>query len=85
MAFSGKFDLNAEPAEYKVPIYYIVGEHDWQTPSILTQEYFTRINAPDKKIYTIPNAGHMSMIDQPALFLRTLSEIKNRQENGKEI
>ncbi|HWZ18665.1 MAG TPA: alpha/beta hydrolase [Ktedonobacteraceae bacterium] len=85
MAFSGNFDLNAEPAEYKVSIYYIVGEHDWQTPSILTQEYFARINAPDKKIYTIPNAGHMPMVDQPTLFLHILSEIKNRQDNEKEI
>lgn len=85
MAFSGNFDLNAEPAEYTVPIYYIVGEHDWQTPSVLAQEYFTRINAPDKKMYTIPNAGHMTMVDQPTLFLHILSEIKNRQNNGKEI
>jgi len=85
MAFSGNFDLNAEPAEYKVPIYYIVGEHDWQTPSVLAQEYFARIKAPDKKIYTIPNAGHMTMVDQPTLFLHILAEIKNRQDNEKEI
>ena len=85
MAFSGNFDLHAEPAEYNVPIYYIVGEHDWQTPSVLAQEYFTRINAPDKKLYTIPNAGHMSMVDQPTLFLQILSDIKNRQDHGKAI
>jgi pimeloyl-ACP methyl ester carboxylesterase len=76
--FLGRFDLNAESAEYKVPIYYIVGENDWQTPYVLAQEYFQRINAPDKKIYTIPNAGHMPMVDQPTLFLHILSEIKSR-------
>ncbi len=82
--FLGEFDLHAEPAEYKVPIYYIVGENDWQTPSVLAQDYFQRINAPSKKIYTIPNAGHMTMVDQPTLFLQVLSEIKNRQDHGKE-
>src|SRR6516162_8640216 len=32
----------------KVPIYYVFGENDWQTPYVLAQEYFTRINAPYK-------------------------------------
>jgi pimeloyl-ACP methyl ester carboxylesterase len=83
MNFLGSFDLNAEPAEYKVPLYYIVGEHDWQTPVALTQDYVQRINAPEKQISIIPNAGHMTMVDQPALFLGILRDIKNRQENGK--
>jgi pimeloyl-ACP methyl ester carboxylesterase len=82
MTFLGRFDLNADPAEYNVPLYYIVGEYDWQTPVALTQDYVQRINAPEKKIYIIPNAGHMTMVDQPALFLSLLRDIKNRQENG---
>ena len=77
--FLAKFDLTAEPAEYQVPIYFICGENDWQTPYVLAQEYFTRINAPYKKLYIIPNAGHMTMVDQPTLFLNTLREIKNTQ------
>ncbi len=83
MAFSGRFDVHAEPTAYNVPLYYVVGEHDWQTPVALTQDYVQRINAPEKKIYIIPNAGHMTMVDQPALFLSILRDIKNRQENGK--
>jgi len=82
--FLGKFDLNAESAEYKIPIYYILGENDWQTPSVLAQEYFQRIDAPFKKFYIIPHAGHMTMVDQPTLFLTILSEIKNIQSNEKE-
>jgi pimeloyl-ACP methyl ester carboxylesterase len=82
--FLGTFDLNAEPAEYQVPVYYVVGEDDWQTPSVLAQEYLAKIHAPDKHLYTVPNAGHMPMIDQPALFLQILSEIQNRREKGKE-
>lgn len=83
VAFLGNFDLNAYPAEYNVPLYYIVGEQDWQTPVALTQDYVQRITAPEKKIFIIPNAGHMPMVDQPTLFLRLLRDIKNRQENGK--
>ena len=83
MTFLGRFDLQADPVEYKIPLYYIVGEDDWQTPVALTQDYIQRIHAPEKKIYIIPNAGHMSMVDQPALFLSILRDIKHRQENGK--
>lgn len=84
MTFLQNFDLNAEPAEYKVPVYYIAGEHDWQTPPALIQNYFQKIDAPDKEMYIIPNAGHMAMVDQPASFRNILREIKDRQDNGKE-
>lgn len=82
--FLGSFDLSSEPLEYKVPIYYILGENDWATPYIVAQEYFNRINAPYKKLFIIPNAGHMTMIDQPELFFNALLEIKNMQGNEKE-
>ncbi len=84
MTFLGSFDVNVYSVEYQVPLYYIVGEDDWQTPSALMLDYVQRIEAPQKKLYIIPNAGHMAMIDQPALFLRTLQDIKKRQENGNE-
>lgn len=84
MTFLGNFDLNADPAEYQVPLYYIVGEQDWQTPVALTQDYVQRVNAPEKQIYIIPNAGHMPMVDQRTLFLGILRDIKNRQVKGQE-
>ena len=75
--FWSKFDIRSESAEYKVPIYYILGENDWQTPHIISEEYFKKINAPHKKIYLIAKAGHMTMVDQPNLFFDTLVNIRN--------
>ncbi|MDP4085260.1 MAG: alpha/beta hydrolase [Bacillota bacterium] len=77
--FLGSFNLNSEPIIYKVPIYYIFGENDWQTPYFIAQEYFNRINAPYKNFYLIPNAGHMTMIDQPQLFFEALLDINNKE------
>jgi pimeloyl-ACP methyl ester carboxylesterase len=73
--FLGRFNLNAEPTDYEVPIYYILGADDWQTPAVLAQEYFARIQAPFKRFFLIPQAGHMAMGDQPTQFLAVLSEI----------
>ncbi|MDS0526458.1 alpha/beta hydrolase [Clostridium sp. SHJSY1] len=69
------FNLNLESIEYEVPIYYILGENDWQVPYTIAKEYFNKINAPHKDLYIIPNAGHMTMMDQPELFFNSLSEI----------
>ncbi|MBU3114454.1 alpha/beta fold hydrolase [Clostridium lacusfryxellense] len=78
--FLGAFDLMLEPTEYKVPIYYILGGNDWQTPYVIAQKYFETINAPYKKFYLIPNAGHMTMLDQPKLFYDVLLEINKKEE-----
>lgn len=79
--FWSKFDIRSESAEYKVPIYYILGENDWQTPHVIAEEYFKKINAPHKKLYLIPGAGHMTMIDQPNLFFDALVDIGNKEKN----
>ena len=77
--FWSKFDLRSESSEYKMPIYYVLGENDWQTPHVISEEYFKTIEAPRKKIYLIPDAGHMTMVDRPDLFIDTLVDIRNRE------
>ncbi len=78
--FLGAYDLKSQPAEYQVPIYYILGGNDWQVPYVIAKEYFKEINAPYKQFYLIPNAGHMTMLDQPGLFFDALLEINNREQ-----
>ncbi|SEC43271.1 alpha/beta hydrolase [Paenibacillus sp. GP183] len=73
--FLGDFNLRTETADYKVPIYYILGGNDWQAPYVISQTYFEEIEAPNKGIYIIPNAGHMTMMEQPDLFFDALLEI----------
>lgn len=78
--FLGAFDLNSELAEYGVPIYYILGEIDWQVPYTVAKEYFDKIEAPNKKLYLIPNAGHMTMLDQSKLFFDALLDINDMEK-----
>ncbi|GKX67579.1 alpha/beta fold hydrolase [Inconstantimicrobium mannanitabidum] len=82
LKFLVNFDLCNESLEYRVPIYYVLGGCDWQAPYIIAQNYFEQINAPYKKIYIIPNAGHFLMLDQPGLFFDTLSEINKIEEKA---
>jgi len=80
LKFLSDFNLRNETSEYKVPIYYVLGGSDWQAPYIVAQNYFEEINAPNKKIYVIPNAGHFLMFDQSGLFFDALSEINKIEE-----
>ncbi|WP_198524901.1 alpha/beta fold hydrolase [Niameybacter massiliensis] len=71
-----EYDLERYSTEYKVPVIYIMGEEDWQTPYSLAKAYFEKIEAPYKKFKSIPAAGHATMIDQPELFTKAILELK---------
>lgn len=73
--FLESFNLNSESYEYHLPIYYLSGAKDWQVPFIITEDYFSKISAPRKKSYLIPNAGHMMMIEEPELVFEAISDI----------
>lgn len=73
-----EYNLKARTPIYKVPIIYIVGEDDWQTPCTLAKSYFETIEALYKEVITIKNAGHIAMIDQPEAFAKALIKTKKR-------
>lgn len=78
--FLGGFDLKSKSLEYKIPVYYVIGGNDWQTPYVISKDYFENIEAPRKNFYLIPNAGHMTMLDQPQLFFDALIDINNKEK-----
>lgn len=70
-----EFDIRQRGSNYQVPVYYVLGEKDQQTPIELAKVYFNEIKAPDKKLYVIPEAGHMTMLDNVELYRSTICEI----------
>lgn len=69
------FDLKSKGVEYQVPVYYVLGENDQQTPVELSKAYFDEITAPDKKLYLIKNAGHVAMVDNVDDYRKAVCEI----------
>ena len=68
------FDIR-DIKDYEVPIFYVLGRHDVWTPSIAAAEYFETINAPEKRLYWIEDAGHMTDTDNPSAFFGAIKEI----------
>jgi len=69
-----EFDIYNYGTNYAIPVYYIMGENDWQTPYPLSKEFFEKITAPDKAFFSVPDAGHFPMMDNKAEFTRVLLE-----------
>lgn len=69
------FDLRSKGMEYQVPVYYVLGENDQQTPIELSRAYFDEMTAPKKKLYLIKNAGHAAMIDNVEDYRSAICEI----------
>ena len=68
------YDARSLGAEYEMPVYYIMGVNDWQTPYPVAKAFFAEISAPDKSFFSIPGAGHWAMLDNKAEFSRVLLE-----------
>lgn len=79
LSFLGSFNLRTEAKEYKVPVYYVLGGNDWLAPYVIAEDYFKEINAPNKEVFIIPNAGHFLMMDQPGLVFDALSAINKNE------
>ncbi len=63
---------------FSIPVYFICGENDWQVPSVVVEKYFNTISAPDKELYWIKNAGHLTDLDNPVEFNNALTLICER-------
>lgn len=73
--FLMKFNLYNYLLDYKVPVFFISGEKDWQVPTMLVKKYFKDITAPQKKLYIIKNAKHRPMFENKEEFDRVIKDI----------
>ena len=69
------FDLRKNGSCYQVPVYYVLGENDSQTPIEISMKYFEDVQAPEKQLYLIPDAGHAPMIDNVEEYRKAIREI----------
>jgi proline iminopeptidase len=58
-------------SEIKVPTLIIVGEHDESDPK-MSKEMHERIAG--SQLVILPRSGHMTFVDQPEMFLKTVRE-----------
>ncbi|HWV15688.1 MAG TPA: proline iminopeptidase-family hydrolase [Cellvibrio sp.] len=72
------FNAAKDLQKIKIPTLFIIGEYDEMQESIVRQYQQRMTNA---EVAVIKDAAHMSMVDQPELFLQTVDAFLARQES----
>ncbi|HZN86356.1 MAG TPA: 3-oxoadipate enol-lactonase [Burkholderiales bacterium] len=67
-----KIDVTARLKEIKCPVLVLCGDKDPGTPPAMSEEI--QRSTPGSKLVMIPQAAHLSNLEQPALFTKALRE-----------
>lgn len=58
-------DLSIQTKQLEIPVYFLVGLHDYTANQELTRQYFSGIKAPLKGLYTFQNSAHSPLYEEP--------------------
>jgi len=61
-------DLRTDYNRLDVPVYFFLGRHDINAPTVLAEEYERVLNAPDKGIVWFEHSGHSPWINEKERF-----------------
>lgn len=75
------YNLIESIPELEIPVWFLSGRGDFNTPSALIREYYEAIDAPQKRFVLFPQA-HTPFFHSPELFTSTLIEMKREVGNA---
>lgn len=82
------FNLTETITRLEVPVWFLNGRNDFNTPTELVREYYDALDAPLKRFMLFPH-GHTPFFASPELFNSTLIEMKREVEEfyggGREL
>ncbi len=58
-------DLAARLTRFEIPVYFLVGRHDFTANADLSRAYFDAIEAPLKGFYMFENSAHSPLFEEP--------------------
>jgi pimeloyl-ACP methyl ester carboxylesterase len=67
-------DFFAQVPQLYVPVWFMLGRHDYEVPSVLSEQYFDALKAPAKTLFWFENSAHLPNTEERELFNRTLVE-----------
>jgi proline iminopeptidase len=57
---------------FDVPVFFLLGRHDWQIPAVLAQAYFEKIAAPCKRLVWFEQSAHHPPFEEPRKFAEVM-------------
>jgi pimeloyl-ACP methyl ester carboxylesterase len=79
-----KVDFRTQAPLLEVPVYFLIGRHDINAPTSLTEDYYQVLQAPHKEIVWFEHSGHTPWVSESAAFVdvvvrRVLAETAPQQ------
>ncbi len=69
------YNIPEKYKEFEVPVFFISGVHDYNTPWELVEEYHANIKAPIKEFIPFEKSGHSPCFEEPERFNEELIRI----------
>ena len=63
-----KTDLFAKVPALEVPVFFCLGRHDYEVPSVLSAKYFEALKAPRKELVWFESSSHMPSTEEKEKF-----------------
>ncbi len=70
------YDLRHYGNRLTIPIALFLGRHDWQTPSVIAEEYLSQLEAPYKKLVWFEQSAHTPPYEEREKFALELLHLK---------
>jgi pimeloyl-ACP methyl ester carboxylesterase len=67
-------DLRSQVPQLDVPVWFMLGRHDYEAPFKVAEEYFSALIAPSKTLCWFENSSHMPNTEERELFNEILIE-----------
>lgn len=71
-------DLRETCPTLEIPVYFLLGRHDINAPLALAQDYFDRLEAPQKEIRWFERSGHNPWLTETDLFVMAVLDITGK-------
>ena len=79
------FDLFRDVPSIPVPVWFVVGKNDYNTPAELVQEYYQFVEAPEgKTLIVMDEVAHTPFLGDPDRFNREVIQVKKVVLQGEE-
>lgn len=77
-------DLITTVPELKVPVYIMMGRHDYMTPSSVAYHYYEQLIAPSKQFIWFEESAHFPHFEEVEKFSKLMHDIKNKDSTKTE-
>lgn len=57
---------------FAIPVFFLLGRHDWHVPSVVSAHYFDTIRSPYKRLVWFEHSAHNPPFEEPEKFDRVL-------------